>query len=321
MAIHIGWRHRRWRGLIVAGVCFIVPAALMVLALAWAYERLTDRPELAALLYGIKPVIIAIVLQALWRLGRQALKSAGLMVVLVLSVGLCGMGVNELVVLLGAGALVPLGRRVGSWTNGLRGRMNLAVAPLGTLAISILAWTSVAPIRFSLMRLFLFFLKVGSVLLGSGYVLLAFLRSDLVDRWGWLSESQLLDAIAVGQVTPGPVFTTATFTGYVLGGFSGAFLATVGIFLPAFLFVAMSGPLVPRIRRSASAGAFLDGVNAASLALMAVVTWRLAHAAIIDRFTLAVAIVSGIILIRFRLNSIWLILGSGTLGWIGKVIL
>jgi chromate transporter len=176
--------------------------------------------------------------------------------------------------------------------------------------------TSSASASFSLALLFLFFLKVGAVLYGSGYVLLAFIRADLVERWHWLTETQLLDAIAVGQVTPGPVFTTATFIGYVVGGTKGAAVATIGIFLPAFVFVAASGPLVPRIRRSAIAGAFLDGVNAAALALMVVVTYQLGRAAIFDFTTIALAIISGAILVRFRLNSALLILGGGIAGWL-----
>jgi chromate transporter len=167
---------------------------------------------------------------------------------------------------------------------------------------------------FGLWPMFLFFLKVGSVLFGSGYVLLAFLRADLVERWHWLSERQLLDAIAVGQFTPGPVFTTATFIGYQLAGVPGAALATVGIFLPAFLFVALSGHLVPRLRRSPSAGAFLDGVNLVSLVLMAVVTWQLASVALSDGLTLALALVSGILLFRFRIHSAWLVLGGAAIG-------
>src|SRR6185295_16820141 len=164
--------------------------------------------------------------------------------------------------------------------------------------------------------LFLFFLKVGAVLYGSGYVLLAFIRADLVDRWHWLTESQLLDAVAVGQVTPGPVFTTATFIGYVLGGMKGATVATLGIFLPAFFFVAVSGPLVPRIRRSAAAGAFLDGVNAAALALMVFVTYQLGRAAIVDLKTVALALISAILITAFRINSAWLVIGGGVAGWL-----
>jgi chromate transporter len=162
--------------------------------------------------------------------------------------------------------------------------------------------------------LFLFFLKVGSVLFGSGYVLLAFLRADLVDRWGWLTEGQLLDAVAVGQMTPGPVFTTATFIGYLLGGLAGAGVATVGIFLPAFVFVALSAPLVPWLRRSPTAGGFLDGVNVASLALMAVVTFHLGRAALVDLWTIALAAGSAGLLLRYRLNATWLILAGGAVG-------
>ena len=173
---------------------------------------------------------------------------------------------------------------------------------------------------FGLLPLFLFFLKVGSVLFGSGYVLLAFLRADLVERWGWLTEAQLLDAVAVGQVTPGPVFTTATFIGYVLGGLPGAGLATLGIFLPAFVFVAISGPLVPRIRRSPAAGAFLDGVNAASLALMAVVTWELGRAALVDPPTIVLAVAGGVVLLRFDINSAWLVLAGGLVGLLRSVV-
>lgn len=167
---------------------------------------------------------------------------------------------------------------------------------------------------FSLGILFLSFLKIGAVLFGSGYVLLAFLRADFVDRLHWLTEGQLLDAVAVGQVTPGPVFTTATFIGYVLGGVPGAVVATAGIFLPAFVFVAASGPLVPRLRGSKTAGAFLDGVNVASLALMAVVTWQLGQTAIVNVTTLMLAALSAVLLLRLRVNSAWLVLGGALIG-------
>lgn len=173
---------------------------------------------------------------------------------------------------------------------------------------------------FSISALFFFFAKVGSVLFGSGYVLLAFLRSDLVEKWGWLSESQLLDAISVGQFTPGPVFTTATFIGYILGGMSGAVAATVGIFLPAFIFVAISGPLVPKLRKSRAAGAVLDGVNAGSLALMAVVTFDLSRSAVVDWTTALLAIFAGFILLRYRVNSAWLVAGGAVAGFIKTLL-
>jgi chromate transporter len=305
MAIHIGWRRARWPGLIVAGVCFILPATLIVLALAWAYVRYGARPEAAALFYGVKPVVIAVVLQALGRLGRAAAKTRGLAALGVADAVLNLFGVNELVILFGSGLAVSMSRRVRIRLHPLSAILPLAAAPAGVAATA-------AP--FGLWPLFLFFLKVGSVLFGSGYVLLAFLRADLVERWHWMTESQLLDAIAVGQVTPGPVFTTATFIGYVLGGPAGAAVATVGIFLPAFLFVAASGPLVPRLRRSETVAAFLDGVNAASLALMAVVTWQLGRASIVDVPTAVLAVTSAALLIRFRVNSTWLILAGACLG-------
>ena len=306
----------------MAGTCFIVPAALLVLALAWAYVRFGSRPEAVGLLHGVAPVIVAIVVQALWRLGRHALKSRALTLLALLAVILNALGIDELIVLFGAGLVAATLRRVHS-----RGRSTpgLCAIPIRAIAVAApvggMAGTMATP--FGLLPLFLFFLKVGSVLFGSGYVLLAFLRSDLVVRWGWLTDAQLLDAIAVGQVTPGPVFATATFIGYLLGGLPGAAVATLGIFLPSFFFVALSGPLIPRLRSSVWAGAFLDGVNVASLALMAVVTWRLGRAAIDDQVTLALALalVSGCLLFRSRLNSVWLILAGGLMGLLSHAAL
>lgn len=310
MAIHVGHERAGWRGLIVAGVCFIAPAFVIVLACAWAYTRYGTLPAAEGLLRGVKPVIIAIVLQALWGLGRTATRTRPLAAVGLLSLAAAAAGVHELVVIFGAGALVALV----SWARlgAGRGRASAILAlPAGAAG---LAATTVGVAPFGLTSLFLVFLKIGSVLFGSGYVLLAFLRADLVVRRGWLTESQLLDAIAVGQVTPGPVFTTATFVGYLLGGFWGAAVATVGIFLPAFVFVALSGPLVPRIRRSPVAGAFLDGVNVASLALMALVTVQLARAAIVDGWTAAIAAVSAVLLLRFRASPAWLVPAAALLG-------
>ena len=316
MAIHVGHRRAGWAGLVVAGTCFILPAFLIVSVIAWAYVRYGRLPRVEGLLDGVKPVVIAIVLRALWGLGRKALKNWPLAVVGVAGVILSLLGVNELLLLFGAGALVaivgPLFLRPakpGPATTSTA----LPVAPLLATTGGAVAGAAVA-LPFSLWPMFLFFLKVGSVLFGSGYVLLAFLRADLVDRWHWLSESQLLDAVTVGQITPGPLFTTATFIGYFLGGGPGAVLATVGIFLPAFVFVAVSGPLVPRLRRSPVAGAFLDGVNAASLALMAAVTWQLGRAAVHDWFTLVLAVTGAVLLFRFRFNSTWLIAAGAAAG-------
>ena len=308
LAIHIGRERAGWPGLLVAGTCFILPAAVIVTGLAWAYLRFGRLPAAAGVLYGVKPVVIAVVLQALWGLGRTAVKSPVLAALGLAAMGAVGAGVHELLVLIAAGAVMATIRA------GRAGRAAGAFAGLGvTLA------PAAAP--FSLGGLFGVFLKIGAVLFGSGYVLLAFLRADLVERLGWLSERQLLDAIAVGQITPGPVFTTATFVGYLLGGGPGALVATVGIFLPAFVFVALSGVLVPRLRRSAAAGAALDGVNVASLALMALVTLQLARTALVDAATVALAAASALLLLRWRVNSAWLVLAGALAGlaaaWLG----
>jgi chromate transporter len=305
MAIHVGHRRGGWPGLVVAGLAFILPATLIVWALAAAYVAWGTLPEVAGLLYGIKPVIIAIVLQALWALGRTALKTRGLALAAVAAVALSVLGVNELVVLFGTGAVVAVAGQAERLRHAAL--LLLPAAPGAALA---------AAEPFAHTTLFLVFLKVGAVLFGSGYVLLAFLRVELVERLRWLTEAQLLDAVAVGQFTPGPLSTTATFVGYVLGGHAGAALATAGIFLPAFFFVAVSGPLVPRLRRSAFAGMFLDGVNVASLALMAVVTWQLAGSALRDLPTLLIALTSAVLLLRYRVNATWLVLGGAVLGYL-----
>jgi chromate transporter len=310
MAIHVGRRRAGAAGLVVAGLCFILPAALITLAAAWAYVRFGTLPQATAVLYGIKPVVIAIVVQALWGLARTAVKTPLLAAVASGATAVAFLGGNEIALLLGTGMAVVLLQR-GVPSRAVAIGVGL-VAPVSTLAAAVAATTGGAAV--GLGSLFLFFVKVGSVLFGSGYVLLAFLRADLVDRWRWLSEAQLLDAVAVGQMTPGPVFTTATFIGYLLAGLPGAMLATLGIFLPAFVFVAATGPLVPRLRRSATAGAFLDGVNVASLALLVAVTWYLGRAALVDVPTGALAVVAGILLVRYRVNSAWLVLGGGLAG-------
>ncbi len=254
------------------------------------------------MLYGVKPVIIAVVVQALWSLGKTAVKTPVLGAVAVAAFAASLAGVNELVVLLAAGVVVAVGRgairATPSWL------------PLPVLG----ATTTALATPFALWPLFLVFLKVGAVLFGSGYVLVAFLRTDLVEHLHWLTESQLLDAVAVGQITPGPVFTTATFVGYLLGGGPGAAVATVGIFLPAFVFVAISGPLIPRLRASKLAGAVLDGVNVASLALMGAVAIQLGRTAIVDVPTAILAAVGAAVLIRYRPNTAWLVLGGAIAG-------
>ena len=311
MAIHIGHRQAGWAGLVVAGTSFIVPAMLIVTGFAWVYVRYGSVPEVAGILYGIKPVIIAIVVQALWSLGRTALKTPLLIAIAAGGIVLSLLGMNELLILAAGGLVVMAARLTVARRHSL----------FSTTAFAIfLQPAAAAATSFGLWPLFLFFLKVGAVLYGSGYVLLVFMRADLVERWRWLTESQLLDAIAVGQITPGPVFTTATFIGYVLGGTTGAIVATVGIFLPAFVYVAISGPLIPRIRRSPLAGAFLDGVNAGALSLMFIVTYQLGRAALVDITTVLLALFSGFLLFRFRINSAWLVLGGALVGIIFTLI-
>ncbi len=309
MAIHVGFVRGGWRGLIVGGACFILPAMLIVLAIAAAYRRYGRLPQAEWLLYGVKPVIIAVVLQALWGLARQALRTPLAAAVAVAVAALAWWGIDEVALLFAAALLVPLAR-------GARpGAAALAVAP-GLLGPA--APVSTAAGSVSLVKLTLIFLKVGSILFGSGYVLLAFLRRELVERAGWLGDRELLDAIAVGQVTPGPVLTTATFIGYQLAGVPGALLATLGIFLPSFVFVAASNPLVPRLRRSRWTAGFLDGANAASLALMAVVTWQLGRAALVDWLTVVLAVAAAWLLFHFRLNSAWLVLGGAAAGLLAR---
>jgi len=308
MAIHIGYARAGWPGLIVSGVCFIVPAMVIVLSLAWVYVRYGTLPEATAVLYGIKPVVIAIVVQALWGLGRIAVRSVLLAALGAVTLTLYFLGANEIALLAG-GAIVTL---LAAGVTRARAAAQLSGALPWVVAAPAAAQAAAA--AFSLSTLFLTFLKIGAVLYGSGYVLLAFLRNDFVVRLGWLTDRQLLDAVAVGQVTPGPVFTTATFIGFVLGGYGGALLATLAIFLPSFVFVAASYPFIARMRRSPWAAALLDGVNVAALALMAGVTWQLGRAAVVDWLTAALTVLSAVLLFRFRINSVWLIAGGALAG-------
>jgi chromate transporter len=317
MAIHIGLLRAGWRGLVVAGACFIVPAMLIVWALAALYVKYGALPEAAWALYGVKPVIIAIVAQALWGLGKAAIKNTATALAGAAVIAFFFFGANEILLLFAAGFAVMI---VENLRRGWRPPQN-AFWALAAGTPFLTAYETAAPAQpLTLTALTLFFLKIGSVLFGSGYVLLAFLRADLVDRWRWLTDRQLLDAIAIGQFTPGPVFTTATFIGYVLAGSPGALLATLGIFLPAFVFVALSAPWIPKLRRSPWAGAFLDGVNAASLGLMAVVTWQLGRAAIVDVLTAALAVIAAIVVFTTSINSAWLVLAGGIAGLIYQLL-
>jgi chromate transporter len=322
MALHIGLRRAGWAGLLAAGASFILPAAIVVYVCAWAYVRYGSLPQTEALLYAVKPVIIAIVARAIFGLARAGVKNGFLAAVGVGALVLALRGADVLLLLFGAGALAG----TVDWAWGPRAReipFSSVLRMIGFAALMVVvpdaltrfqAGAASAPAAYGLLPLSGFFLKVGLTLYGGGYVLIAFLRDELVRQWHWLTESQLIDAIAVGQVTPGPLFTTATFIGYLTGGLAGAAAATVAIFLPSFVLVGLSGPLIPRLRRSRLAGAFLDGVNVAALALMAAVTLQLGAAALVDVYTAAIAIVSGVILFRYRFNSAWLILAAAIAG-------
>jgi chromate transporter len=314
MAIHLGYERAGYAGVVVAGLSFVLPAALLTTALAWAYVRFGALPETAGLLYGAKPAIIAVVLQALWRLGRTALRSPRLALAAAVAAAASAFGAGELVVLFGTAAVVVA---LHWWRRGAAASAG-AICAVGISPTAAAAAAAAAAPSFTLVALFLFFLKVGAVLFGSGYVLLAFLHADLVLRWRWLTDAQLLDAIAVGQITPGPLFTTATFVGYLLAGGPGALVATLGIFLPALVYVALLAPVLPRLRRSPTASAFLDGANAGSVALLAVVSWQLGRSAIVDAPTVAIALAAAVALLRFRLNPAWLVLGGGLAGMLAR---
>jgi len=306
MAIHLGFLRAGWAGLIVGGFCFIVPAVLIVTALAWAYVRFGSLPEVGSALYGIKPVVIAIIAQALWNLGHKAVKGPLTAAVGLAALALYFLGVNEIALLFAGGLAVLIGENLRRFGNGGATGYLMLLAGSGSPAL--------AAVPFSLPVLFLIFLKIGAVLYGSGYVLLAFLRADFVVRLGWLTDRQLLDAVAIGQVTPGPVFTTATFIGFLLGGMPGALLATLGIFLPSFLFVAGTFPFIARLRDSPLAGSVLDGVNVASLGLMAAVTWQLGRASWVDLPTIGIGFISAGLLFRFKVNTTWLVAGGAAIG-------
>ena len=318
LAIHIGFARAGWPGLIIAGVCFILPAALIVIGIAWLYVAYGTLPAIEGVLYGVKPVVIAVVVQALWRLGRTAITSRASVLLGLTSVAALSGGLHELAVLAGAGVVMALAQRLH------RGPKDAALPVIVPVVLShaertqwslaAIATTAIDAVPFSIAVLFGTFVKIGAVLFGSGYVLLAFLQRDFVERLGWLSETQLLDAIAVGQMTPGPIFTTATFVGYLVGGGAGAVAATLGIFLPAFVFVALTGVLVRGIRESPMARAVLDGVNVASLALMVVVTWQLGASAFEDPLAIALALVSTALLLKWHVNSAWLVLGGASIG-------
>ena len=324
MAIHIGFVRGGIVGLVVAGVSFILPAALITLGCAWVYDRFQTVPQAEALLYGIKPAVIAVILSAVWRLGKTAAKEPFLIGIGFLVMLLVLFGINEIIALLGGGIvgiLWQLGSRLGKGKT----LLGLVWLPSSNLALTVTAASSPSV---TLSSLGLFFLKIGCVLFGSGYILVAYLQGGLVEQYQWLTQQQLLDAVAIGQFTPGPVLTTATFIGYVLAGPSGALVATLGIFGPSFLFVLATNPLIPRLRQSAVAGAFLDAVNASAIGLMTAVTIELARHTLIDWEAKQIdwgagliALISAAVLFRYNVNSAWLVLGGAAIGWLLKTVM
>jgi chromate transporter len=333
MAIHVGYMYAGWLGLIVAGVCFILPAVLITGVFAWIYVNYGNLPQVAPLLYGIKPAVLAVILDALWRLGKKAVKSRKMLpIALGVVILLLLLKLNEVIALLIGGILGMIWLRSSDGNQTPSNTANFLIANLTycaafkTTAVSA-ATTAHTIANVSLWKLGLFFLKVGSVLFGGGFVLVAFLEGGLVQEYGWLTQQQLLDAIAIGQFTPGPILSTATFIGYIISGVPGAIVATVGIFLPSFFFTAILNPLVPRLRGSLWTSAFLDAVNVSAVALMVVVTLELAAATLIpkaasklDFLAVAIAMVSAVLVIRFRINAAWLIFGGAFIGWVALLL-
>ncbi len=311
VAMALGYTRAGWVGLLIAGICFILPASLAVLALAWGYVRYGGLPQVQGLLYGVKPVMVAIVVQAVWRLSRLALRGRGLALVGLACFAAVALGAPPFAVLVASGGVTLLV----AWWHARRGRMHgLVWLPAGLGGGAGAMGAAGAAGLVGLGPLLLVFLKLGVVVFGSGYVLLAFLKADLVDRMHWITEAQLLDAITAGQVTPGPLFTTATFLGYLLHGFAGAAVATSAIFLPSFVMAAAVGALAGRIRKSKLASAFLDGVNAAAVALMAEVAISLGRATLVDGWTWALGLMSVVLLVSTRINATWLILAGAVTG-------
>lgn len=323
MTMHVGYERARWPGLFVAGGAFIFPAALSTGLLAWLYVAYGDVPAVAPFLAGIKPAVLAVILGALWKLGKKAIKNY-VLAALGFSVGLAlWFGLGELWALLAGGligmAILALWKERGARSSAQRIGLTPMIPQIGRDSLTVTAGAAGAAAGLSLWTLGLFFLKVGAILYGSGYVLIAFLEGGLVRDYGWLTEQQLLDAIAIGQFTPGPVLTTATFIGYVLAGIPGAIVSTLGIFLPAFVFVGLLNPIVPRLRDSKWTAAFLDAVNVSAVALMAVVTLQLGASVLVGPVSVTIFAVATVLVLRFKVNAAWIVLGGAIAGWLGGV--
>ena len=318
MTMHVGYERGGPRGLFVAGACFIGPAVLLTGIAAWAYVAFGSLPAVERFLYGIKPAVLAIILGALWRLGKKAVTGWRLAVLAAAVTALVLAGTGEVWALLAGGAVGAVWLKASQPSSGSAGR----VLPLLLLQGGAAGAVAGGAAAISLPKLFWFFLKVGSVLYGSGYVLVAFLEGGLVDDLGWLTQGQLLDAIAIGQFTPGPVLSTSTFIGYVVGAaggvgpVAGAAVATLGIFLPSFLFVWALNPLVPRLRESAWLSAALDAVNAAAVALMVAVTIELGLDVLVSWPAIVIALAAAVAVLRFGASAVWVVVGGAVAGWL-----
>jgi chromate transporter len=312
MTIYLGYVRGGFAGLVVAGASFILPSALMMVTFAWIYLRYGSLPQIAGVLWGVKPVVVVLIAQAVWSLGKTVLNSRELMVIAAIVLGLAAKKVSTLPLLIGTGVAWIVADRFGQKAGGSQAAIG-AVSGAGT------AVTVVTAAAATIGGVFFYFLKIGALLFGSGYVLLAVLREDLVTRLHWVSESQLMDAVAVSQATPGPFFTVATFLGYVLSGWKGACLATVGMFVPAFVYVAATANFLPRLRKSPTASAFLDGVNTAAVALMAFVGFQFARQSVMSPLAAAIAVASAVLAFRYKVNSAWLILGGAVVGLVSMI--
>lgn len=319
MTMHVGYERAGWAGLFTAGLCFVLPAVLITGGLSWVYVVYGSLPEVEPFLYGIKPAVVAVILGAVWRLGKPAIKSWRFAVLGAGVVGALFAGVGEITGLVLGGVLGMLWFRAAEGGDAGTAERYVPILFLqdtgsgaGTVAVAAGASAGIATVSFG--KIFLFFLKIGSVLYGSGYVLIAFLEGGLVADRGWLTEAQLLDAVAIGQLTPGPVLSTATFIGYLVDGAPGAVAATVGIFLPSFFFVALLNPLIPRLRRSVWMSAFLDAVNVSALALMVAVTVELGVSVLASWPAWAIAAAAVVLVVRYRINAAWLVLGGALVG-------
>lgn len=310
MAIHIGYLRGGVRGLLLAGLCFILPAVIITLVLAHLYVTYGSTPELRPFVGGIRPAVIAIILAAVLRLSKPIVKNRFGIAVGVLVVILNLVGIDEILLLLASGFVGLLW----NYRNKLRQTFAASIALLSFFNLQLVTPSEPTAATASLLGLGLFFLKVGSVLYGSGYVLIAFLQGGLVDARHWLTQQQLFDAIAVGQFTPGPVLSTATLIGYLILGIPGASIATLGIFLPSFVFVLIINPVIPKLRKSPLTSGFLDGVNAASLGLMLAVTIELGMTALSGVGSWLIFLIAALVVVLWNVNAAWIVIGSAILG-------